>query len=119
MIRGHITIALLLSTALLAACETNPIPRMISRGPAIEGQWASGDGISVTAFQGGRFTTRFTKTNEVLAQGAYTTSGGAIAMQWVSIARQEQLSANCSFTGADTMRCSQAGGGGFDLRRTA
>ena len=117
MIRRHATLALL-AAVLLAACQTNPIRPIVSRGPAIEGTWASGDGISVTSFQGGQFTTRFVRTNEVLAQGSYTAAGSNIAMQWVSLARQEQLSATCSLTGADTMRCSQPGGSGFDLTRT-
>ena len=115
MIRRHAALALL--AVLLAACQSNPIRPIVSRGPAIEGEWRSGDGISVTSFRGGQFTTRFVETNEVLAQGTYTGAGNDIAMRWVSIARQEQLSATCSLTGPATMRCTPAGGSGFDLTR--
>lgn len=118
MIRASCKIALVLSVALVGACQTNPMPQLFQRGSAIEGQWASGDGVSVTAFRGGQFTTRFTKNNEVLAQGTYIVTGNDVAMQWLSLARQQQLSANCSLTGASTMRCSQPGGSGFDLART-
>ena len=103
--------------ALLAGCQTSPMPQMFARGPAIDGRWASGDGLSVTTFGGGQLTTRFVETNEVVAQGSYTMAGDSIAMQWVSLRRQEQRSANCTLSGGDAMHCSQPGGGGFDLRR--
>lgn len=116
MIRRPAVLAL--SAALLAGCQTSPT-QMFSRGPAIDGQWASGDGLSVTTFSGGQLTTRFVETNEVVGQGSYTMAGDSIAMQWISIRSQEQRSANCTVTGPGTMHCAQPGGGGFDLRRTA
>ena len=117
MIRRFAVLAL--SAALLAGCQTSPMPQMFSRGPAIEGQWASGDGLSVTTFGGGRLTTRFVQTNEVVGQGNYTMAGDTIAMQWISIRSQQQRSANCTLTGSDTMQCTQPGGSGFELRRAA
>ena len=106
-----IAVALLLLALPLAACQT-----MASRA-ALDGRWASGDGVSETSFAGGRFTTRFVKTNEVLAQGSYTPEGDRIRMDWVSLAAQERRSAVCTITSPDTMRCSQPGSSGFDLTR--
>ena len=77
----------------------------------MDGNWASTDGVFVATFQGGRFTSRFTQTNEILAQGTYTVTGSAVSMQWVSVQAQQQRSANCSFTASDNVACSQADGG--------
>jgi hypothetical protein len=116
MIRPSIPIAAGLAGLLLAACQAfQPAPR----GTAMDGQWASTDGIFVASFDGGQFTSRFTKTNEVLAQGTYSVAGDQVSMQWLSVATQQQRSASCSFAGEGLVRCNQAGGGSFDLRRTA
>ncbi len=118
MNRASTAAALALSTILLGACQVTrqqtPPP---ATGTAMDGSWASTDGVFVASFQGGSFTSRFVKTNEVLAQGTYSLTGAQVAMQWLSVATQEQRSASCSFTGANDVHCEQAGGGGFDLTR--
>jgi hypothetical protein len=85
----------------------------------MDGNWASTDGVFVARFQDGRFTSRFTQTNEILAQGSYTVSGSNVSMQWISVQAQEQRSASCSIVGAGIVTCNQAGGGSFGLQRTA
>jgi hypothetical protein len=40
-------------------------------------------------------------------------------MQWLSVRDQAQRSANCSFIDSNRVRCSQMGGGSFDMQRTA
>jgi hypothetical protein len=116
MIRPVTRFAAVFSAILLAGClSTEQAPS----GTAMDGSWASSDGVFRASFGGGNFTSRFTKTNEVLAQGTYTVTGGQVAMQWLSVATQQQRSANCAFTGSNVVRCDQAGGGGFELRRTA
>jgi hypothetical protein len=85
----------------------------------MDGTWASTDGVFIASFQHGKFVSRFTKTNEILAQGTYTVSGNSVSMQWLSVQAQQQRSANCSMTDASTVSCDQAGGGAFDLQRTA
>lgn len=118
---------------LLAACQTEsrqmavrsvgpaPVAVIAPSSPptAMDGAWAATDGVFVASFQGGAFTSRFTKTNEVLAQGTYRVSGDRITMEWLSVATQEQRSASCTMSGANSVRCEQGGGGGFDLRRSA
>ena len=116
-------VALVLSAIILAGCQYSG-PRLMARTSAntpspIDGTWASGDGVSVTSFNNGRFTTRFTQTNEVLAEGTYLMRGGQATMQWVSIAAQEQRSAVCSFSAANTLRCAPAQGDAFTLTRSA
>jgi hypothetical protein len=105
-----------LASLLLAACQ---MLQPVARGSRMDGQWASSDGVFIASFRGGQFTSRFTRTNEVLAQGTYSVVGDQVAMQWLSIATQQQRSATCTFAGAATVRCNQAGGGSFELTRTA
>jgi len=121
MIRGPLKAAVLLAgAALVAACQTVSMPGgMAPRSSAMDGNWASTDGVFRATFQRGSFTSRFTQTNEILAQGTYTVSGGNVSMQWISVQAQQQRSANCIITGADTVSCSQTGGGSFELQRTA
>lgn len=122
MIRGTILSALALA-ALLGGCQSYDMaggPATTSAAStAMDGAWTSTDGVFVATFTGGSFTSRFTKTNEILAQGTYTVSGPNISMRWMSVATQQQRSAACTFTGADTVTCNQDGGGSFDLKRSA
>ena len=116
MIRLVTKIVLAGPAFLLAGClSTEQAPR----GTAMDGTWASSDGVFAATFQGGNFTSRFIKTNEVLANGTYTVTGSQVSMRWLSVATQQQRSASCAFTGTNEVRCDQAGGGGFELRRTA
>ncbi len=85
----------------------------------MDGTWASSDGVFVANFQNGQFVSRFTKTNEILAQGSYSVTGSNVTMQWLSVQAQTERSANCMMTGADSVACTQTGGGAFNLQRTA
>ena len=89
------------------------------RGPAWTGAWSSNDGVFVATFDAGVFTSRFTQTNEILAQGTYPVSGNTVRLDWVSVATQQRRSATCTITAATSVTCTQAGGGSFDLNRSA
>ncbi|MYZ50417.1 hypothetical protein [Propylenella binzhouense] len=106
-----------LAAVLLAGCQS------IGPGPApspMSGIWASTDGVFVARFADGRFVSRFTKTNEVLAEGSYSMEAGRqVSMRWLSIATKQQRSATCSFTGPNRLSCKQTGAGAFDLVRSA
>ena len=124
MIRLSAASALVVCGIALAACQSGS-PQMSFRAPRplvaattpMDGQWASTDGVFVASFQGGNFTSRFTRTSEVLAQGNYSVTGDRVHMQWLSVATQQERSAACRLSGDNTVHCEQAGGGGFDLRR--
>lgn len=107
--------AALLAAIVLAACQTQVAAPV--RTP-MDGQWAATNGVFVASFQGGSFTSRFTETNEILAQGTYTVSGNTVSMHWLSVQAQEQRSATCTFTSANMVRCQQTGGGTFELQRS-
>jgi hypothetical protein len=134
MIRAFARVSVVLTgVGLVAACQTEPsqmgIARVAPSAPpvsapqaartAMDGSWAATDGVFVASFQGGAFTSRFTKTNEILAQGSYRVAGDMVTMEWLSVATQEQRSATCRISAANRVRCEQGGGGGFDLQRTA
>ena len=104
--------AAIIALAGLAACQTAP-----TRTSAMNGNWASADGIFVANFSEGRFTSQDPKTGKVLAEGAYTTEGDRVQMNWQSTATKQQRSATCSFTGANSVTCDQPGAGPFTLTR--
>lgn len=116
MIRTNHIVPVALAT-LLAGCQMMSDPSGPGR-TQMDGNWASADGVFVATFSGGSFVSRFTQTNEILAQGSYTVNGPDIAMRWLSAATQEQRAANCSFRSANTVHCEQVGAGGFDMNRT-
>jgi hypothetical protein len=123
MIRGAVFGALAALPFALAAggCQTSQ-PTYTSGVPqstGMEGTWSSADGVFVATFANGNFTSRFTQTNEVLAQGTYTVTGGTVSLVWISVASQQQRSAVCTIATPDTVSCSQADGSSFDLKRAA
>ncbi len=94
-------------------------PRATAGATAMDGTWLSNDGVFYAAFENGNFTSRFTQTNEVLAQGSYTVSGNTVVLSWISVATQQQRTANCTTVSPDMVSCIQSGGGTFDLKRGA
>ena len=108
--------AALLAVFILGACQTYEAQ---PQRTAMDGRWASSDGVFIATFQGGSFTSRFIQTNEILAQGTYGVTGSNVSLRWLSVQAQEQRAATCTFTGTDSVHCQQEGGGSFDLLRSA
>jgi hypothetical protein len=108
--------AALFAAFILAACQTYEVQ---PQRTAMDGRWASTDGIFIAEFQRGSFTSRYTQTGEILAQGTYAVTGPNVSMRWLSVQAQAQRSAACTITSASTVHCQQDGGGGFDLQRSA
>jgi hypothetical protein len=108
--------AALLAAVVLSACQSQQVQPV--RTP-MDGRWASTDGVFIAEFQGGSFTSRFTQTNEILAQGTYAVNGGTVSLRWLSVQAQAQRSATCTFTSASLVHCQQDGGGAFELQRSA
>ena len=117
MIRRSPTAALLACAVALAGCQTAGLQS--GDAPPLEGRWASGDGLSVSTLRRGRLVTRVTNTGEVVADGTYAVEGDEVHFSWFSISAQQQRSAVCTFAGPNALRCSQTGGGSFDLTRIA
>jgi hypothetical protein len=108
--------AALVAAAVLGACQSRDVRPL--RTP-MDGRWASTDGVFIADFQGGRFTSRFTQTNEILAQGTYAVAGNTVSLRWISVQAQAQRAATCTFTSASSVQCQQEGGGTFELQRSA
>lgn len=113
--------ALLTAALFVGACQTGfyqssapPPPQAMT---PMDGMWSSTDGVFVAQFDAGRFTSRFTATNEILAQGSYNVAGNIVTMQWTSVATQQRRSATCTINTRDTVTCNQDGGGNFQLAR--
>lgn len=109
--------AALLAAIVLGACQSREAQQP-PRTP-MDGRWASTDGVFIAEFQGGRFTSRFTQTNEILAQGTYAVAGNTVNLHWLSVQAQAERAASCTFTSASTVQCQQQGGGTFELQRSA
>ncbi len=107
--------ALLTAALFVGACQTgfyqSPAPPPVMT--AMDGVWTSTDGVFVAHFDRGGFTSRFTATNEILAQGSYSVAGDIVSMQWMSVATQQRRSATCTINTPDSVTCNQDGGGHF------
>ena len=118
LLRGAFALAALS----VGACQSfdmggqQPPPPVIST--AMDGNWASTDGVFVASFERGGFVSRFTATNEMLAKGTYTVNGTTVDMNWISVATKQQRAAACTIMSADVVACNQQGGGKFELRRS-
>lgn len=119
MIRKSINTIVPVLAIFVAGCQTHQQVAQAPTASPMDGQWASADGVFVASFRSGQFTSRFTKTNEVLADGRYSIEGSQVTMQWHSVATKQQRSASCTITSPNTVHCNQGGGTGFDLQRTA
>jgi len=118
MILNSMRGALLLGVLFVGACQTYDTgPAVMPVTTPMDGVWASTDGVFVATFDRGSFTSRFTATNEILAQGSYTVAGNTVTMQWISVATQQRRSANCVIGAGESVTCNQDGGGHFELRR--
>jgi hypothetical protein len=112
--------ALVIAALGLGACQTDfyqsPAPAPVTT--PLDGVWSSTDGVFVATFERGGFTSRFTATNEILAQGNYSVAGNTATLQWMSVATQQRRSATCTIDAPDKVTCNQDGGGHFELARS-
>jgi hypothetical protein len=122
MIRRSMRGAAVAAALIAGGCQTgfygsSTSPPTAAAPSAMDGTWASTDGVFIANFEGGRFTSHFTKTNEILAQGTYGVAGSTVTLNWISVKTKQQRAATCTFSAADTVACDQQGGGKFQLRR--
>jgi hypothetical protein len=115
--RHSIFAGLVASLAALAACQTAG-----PTGPAptgVEGQWMSSDGVAVSTFSGGQFTTTATDTGNKLAEGTYVVSGATVQITGTSVIRQTPVSFSCLMAGGKQLSCTSSSGQAFTLVRRA
>lgn len=104
---------------LLAACQSvsyNPRPLPV-QPQGIEGQWTDPNGI-VSSFSAGRFETRTTDTNSLLAEGTYRqVSNQVVEIELTSLLRQTTSRVNCAMVTQSQLNCTSSTGAQFTLVR--
>ena len=114
--RNAVSAGLFAGLAALAACQTaGPGPAATS----VDGQWMSSDGVAMSTFSGGTFTTTATDTGNKLAEGSYVVSGATVQIIGTSVIRQTPVSFNCTMAGTKQLNCASNSGQNFTLVRRA
>lgn len=113
-------IAISAMVALLAACQSatyTPRPIQPQTQQGIEGQWTDPNGI-ISSFINGRFETRTTDTNSLLAEGTYRyVSDRIVEIELTSLLRQTNSRVNCAMAGPSQLNCTSSTGSQFTLVR--
>jgi hypothetical protein len=109
----------LVGLAALAACQSaGPSgPGMAPSG--VEGDWMSSDGVAISRFSGGSFSTTALDTGNKLAEGSYVVSGANVSITGTSVIRQSPISFNCLMASSKQLNCTSAAGQNFTLIRRA
>ncbi|WP_246072401.1 hypothetical protein [Martelella lutilitoris] len=110
---------------LLAGCTTYEQPRSLPapsqpQAPrtAVDGQWLDKDGI-ISSFSAGRFETRTTDSNQVLAVGSYIVNGNVVEIDVTSVLRQTRSRVNCAIAAPYLLNCTPSQGARFSLYKPA
>lgn len=106
--------------AALAGCSTSGgggQTRTAASSP-VDGEWLSTDGVAVSRFQGGVFSTMATDTGNKLAEGSYRLSENRmITITGTSLIRQTPIAFNCLLATPSQLNCTNANGQNFSLNR--
>ena len=109
----------------LAGCQTVYFggPEPVAPPPpvgAAEGQWVGTDGVAVSTFANGAFSSNATDTGAKLAVGSYQyTDPRSVAITFKSLLRGTTVSANCAVVTNSQMNCTSSSGAQFSLIRRA
>ncbi|MCO5065056.1 MAG: hypothetical protein M9924_11670 [Rhizobiaceae bacterium] len=109
-----------LSFAALAGCSTGGggSPTRMAAASPVDGEWLSTDGVAVSRFQGGIFSTTATDTGNKLAEGTYRFSENRmISISGTSLIRQTPIAFNCLLATPQQLNCTNATGQNFSLNR--
>lgn len=117
------SIAVVAALAAVAGCQTGggSAPSIVAPArPAVEGQWIGTDGVAISTFQAGRFTSALAATGEVLTEGTYALGpNDIIQLQFFSVKAQKQVAANCILAEGQRLNCTLDSGTQFTLVRKA
>ena len=103
--------------AVLAGCQSGG---GFGNQPAIDGSWASDDGVFVARFSDGQFASTLTATGELATgDGRYKRAGSVVELSWISRATSERRLATCSFLTPSQLACTPSVGSAFTLSRIA
>jgi len=114
------TITLVAVSLFLAGCQSVSYDRPTYVQPqpqGIEGQWVDSNGI-ISSFYNGRFETRTTDSNSLLAQGAYTqVNPSLVEIELTSLVRNTTSRVNCALASVNQLNCTTSTGEQFTLQR--
>lgn len=108
----------------LSACQTIDFGGPVAIAPppvgAAEGQWVGTDGVAVSTFSNGAFSSSATDTGAKLAVGSYQyTDPRSVAITFKSLLRGTTVNANCAVVTQAQMNCTSSSGAQFSLLRRA
>ena len=109
----------------LSACQTIDFGgnQSVATAPplgAAEGQWVGTDGVAVSTFANGAFSSNATDTGAKLAEGSYQyTDARSVSINFKSLIRKTSVSANCAVVTGTQMNCTSSSGAQFSLVRKA
>jgi len=86
-------------------------------GSGVEGDWVSNDGVAVSRFAAGIFTTTALDTGNKLADGTYRVNGSVVEITVVSLIRQTTTNVNCAQVSPSQLNCTSSTGQQFVLTR--
>ena len=116
--RKSVFAGVIVSLAALAACQSaGPGPGAAPTG--VEGDWLSSDGVAISRFSAGSFSTTARDTGKTLAQGTYVASGATVQIIGTSVIRQSPVSFNCLMVSTKQLNCTSSAGQQFTLVRAA
>lgn len=104
----------------LAGCQTEPYGDApgYMRPTGVEGQWMGTDGVAVSDFRHGTFTSHAVDTGNLLAQGTYRyTDSRDVLVTFTSLIRHQTIRANCTMVSPGQMNCTSSSGANFQLLR--
>ncbi len=87
---------------------------------SVEGSWVDENGVGVSTFSNGVFTTTAVENGNRLSEGSYSFNGGrTVAINGTSLIRQQPIAFNCNMASQNQLNCTSAEGNRFVLTRRA
>lgn len=117
--RTSIFVGAVIALAALAGCQSAGPSGPAAASGGVEGEWMSSDGVAVSRFSGGAFSTSAIDTGNKLAEGSYQVSGATVQIIGTSVIRQSPISFNCLLVNPRQLNCTSSAGQQFTLVRRA
>lgn len=115
---NRIGVALVLVAAVIAAGCQSAFGPTVRRTAGVEGNWVDTNGVGLSSFNGGAFTTVAADTGNKLSEGSYRyTDGRSVEITIRSIVRNTTDRANCTLVTTAQMNCTLSSGARFSLVR--
>ena len=116
---GTVGLAMISLAGCMSGGPSSP-PSMAQPASGVEGNWISTDGVAVSRFSGGVFTTTALDTGNKLADGSYRMAGAStVEITVTSLIRNTTTNVNCALVTQNQLNCTNTTGQQFVLTRRA